>query len=70
VARLILDGRAKGPAGAIQPALSVAAVNLLPPFARAMLALDRPVFSTIPARLVTRSLGGTLRWAFRQRQAR
>ena len=63
VARLIVDGRA----GAIQPALSIAAVDLLPPFARAMLALDRPGLATIPARLVTRSLGETLRWAFRQR---
>jgi uncharacterized protein (DUF2236 family) len=67
VARLIVDGRAKGPVGAIQPALSLAAIDLLPPFARAMLALDRPGLAAIPAQLVTRSVGGTLRWAFRQR---
>ena len=67
VARLIVDGRAGGAAGVIQPALSIAAVDLLPPFARAMLALDRPGLAAIPARLVTRSLGDTLRWAFRQR---
>jgi uncharacterized protein (DUF2236 family) len=67
VARLIVDGRASGAAAAIQPALSIAAVDLLPPFARALLGLDRPGLAAIPARLATRSLGGTLRWAFRQR---
>lgn len=67
VARLIVDGRAKGAAAAIQPALSIAAVDLLPPFARAMLGLERPGLAAVPARLATRSLGGTLRWAFRQR---
>lgn len=67
VARLIVGSRPKGPLAAVQPALSIAAVDLLPPFARAMLALERPGLSAVPAALATRSLGGTLRWAFRQR---
>lgn len=67
VARLIVERRPQGSLGSIQPALSAAAVDLLPPFARTMLQLDHPGLAMIPARLVTNSLGGTLRWAFRQR---
>lgn len=67
IARLITRGRGPGAARAVQPALSAAAVDLLPPFARTMLGLDHPGLRMIPARLVTNSLGGTLRWAFRQR---
>ncbi|GAA0282473.1 oxygenase MpaB family protein [Alteraurantiacibacter aestuarii] len=65
VARLITDGRTTGAARAIQPALAAAAVDLLPPFARTMLALEHPGLAMIPARLTTSALGGTLRWAFR-----
>lgn len=67
VARLIVEARTEGPLAAIQPALAIAAIDLLPPFARAMLALERPGLAAIPAELATRSLGATLRWAFRQR---
>jgi uncharacterized protein (DUF2236 family) len=67
VADLILNRRAPGAAGAIQPFLATAAVDLIPPFARTMLGLERPRWSALPSRLVTGGLGGTLRWAFRQK---
>jgi uncharacterized protein (DUF2236 family) len=66
IARLITDAKGAGASRAIQPALSAAAIDLLPPFARTMLNLDHPGLAMVPARLVTNSLGGTLRWAFRQ----
>lgn len=66
IARLITGGRSGGAVGQVQPFLANSAIGLLPPFARTMLALDNPGLGLIPARLVTRSLGGTLRWAFRQ----
>lgn len=66
VARLIVAGRAGGAVGAVQPFLAGAAVDLLPPFARPMLGLAAPGLAIIPTRIVARSLGGTLRWAFRQ----
>ncbi|AKQ42472.2 hypothetical protein CP97_11205 [Aurantiacibacter atlanticus] len=67
VAALIINGRAKGAAGAVQPFFANAATALIPPFARTMLDLDPPGLGAFPARLVTGALGGTLRWAFRQR---
>lgn len=67
VAMLITEGRGDGAARAIQPALSAAAVDLLPPFARTMLGLEHPGLKMIPAKLTTSALGGTLRWAFRPR---
>lgn len=67
VARLITEGRVQGPMRAIQPALAAAAIDMLPPFARTMLGYDHPGLAMIPARLTTNALGGTLRWAFRQR---
>lgn len=69
IARLITSSRGPGAVRAVQPALSAAAIDLLPPFARTMLGLDHPGLTMIPARLVTNSLGGTLRWAFRQKRA-
>lgn len=69
VAKLITQERPQGALRAVQPAISAAAVDLLPPFARTMLALDHPGLAMMPARLVTSSLGGTLRWAFRQKRA-
>jgi len=66
VARLVTQPQGSGAAGAVQPFLAQAAIGLLPPFARTMLGLDHPGLAMLPARLVTRSLGGTLRWAFRQ----
>ena len=48
------------------PLLGADAVALLPPFARSMLALERPGLAAIPARAATWGMGKTLRWAFRQ----
>ena len=68
IARLIIDSRPQGVVGSVQKAIATASVDMLPPFARTMLALERPRLTTsLPARLATRSLGQTLRWAFRQR---
>ncbi|MGB3167257.1 MAG: oxygenase MpaB family protein [Alteraurantiacibacter sp.] len=67
VAQLIVKHRPEGPAGAIQPFMADAAVALLPPFARTMLGLEPPKLGAVPAKLVTGALGGTLRWAFRQK---
>lgn len=67
VAELIVKRRVDGATGAVQPFLANAAVNLVPPFARTMLALERPGWQAAPSKLVTDALGGTLRWAFRQK---
>jgi uncharacterized protein (DUF2236 family) len=67
VARLVLSGRSDGAPAALQRTLATAAVDLLPPYARTMLSLQRPQASAIPARLATRTMSETLRWAFRQR---
>ncbi|MGB3795031.1 MAG: oxygenase MpaB family protein [Alteraurantiacibacter sp.] len=67
VADLIINKRAEGAPGAVQPFLASAAVDLIPPFARTMLSLERPGWKAAPARLVTNAMGGTLRWAFRQK---
>ena len=66
VADLITRRRPQGQLGAIQPFLANAAVDLLPPFARTMLGLEKPGLAMLPARAVTRGLVGTLRWAFGQ----
>ncbi len=66
VAQLVLDQKPKGTPPAAQQILGAAAVDLLPPYARAMLALRKPGFAAFPARLATRAAGRTLRWAFRQ----
>lgn len=67
VADLVLYQRAQGAPAPVQRALGTAAVDLLPPYARTMLGLARPTTSAGPARLMTRTMSGTLRWAFRQR---
>ncbi|ANY19972.1 hypothetical protein A6F68_01456 [Tsuneonella dongtanensis] len=67
VARLVLTQRPAGTPLAVQRALATAAVDLLPPYARTMLGLARPSASALPARLATRTMSETLRWAFRQR---
>ncbi|MGN3973898.1 oxygenase MpaB family protein [Tsuneonella sp. SYSU-LHT278] len=67
VARLVLDQRPRGTPIAVQRALGVAAVDLLPPYARTMLRLERPGRAALPARLATRTMSEGLRWAFRQR---
>ena len=65
VARLVLSQRPEGAPRAVQQTLATAAVDLLPPYARTMLALQRP-FGALPARMATRTMSETLRWAFRQ----
>lgn len=66
VAQLVLNQRATGAPAAVQVALGTEAVALLPPFARAMLGLERPSLLALPVRAATRGMGSTLRWAFRQ----
>lgn len=67
IARLVLSQRPEGAPVAVQRVLTAAAVDLLPPYARTMLRLRRPVGGAIPARMATRTMSETLRWAFRQR---
>jgi len=67
VARLVLSQRPEGAPIAVQRSLTTAATALLPPYARTMLGLQRPLVGAIPARLATRTMSETLRWAFRQR---
>lgn len=66
-ARLIVSSRPQGALAAVQPALATAAVDMLPPYARTMLALERPGLAALPARFATQTLGNTLRWAFSSR---
>jgi uncharacterized protein (DUF2236 family) len=66
VAQLVLNQRPSGGPAAVQIALGTEAVALLPPFARAMLGLERPSLLALPVRAATRGMGSTLRWAFRQ----
>lgn len=66
VARLVLTQRPEGAPVALQAMLGAEAVALLPPFARSMLALERPGLAALPARAATWGVGKTLRWAFRQ----
>jgi uncharacterized protein (DUF2236 family) len=67
IAQLVLTQRPEGAPVAVQRSLGTAAVDLLPAYARTMLALDRPRMSALPARIATRTMSETLRWAFRQR---
>ena len=67
IASLVLTQRPEGAPVAVQRVLGTAAVELLPPYARTMLGLSRPSAGALPARLMTRTMSETLRWAFRQR---
>lgn len=67
IARLVLQDSAATGAEAVQHIFGTAAVDLLPPFARAQLGLAAPGITALPARLATGAMAGTLRWAFRQR---
>lgn len=69
VADLVLRQRPEGAPAALQAMLGAEAVSLLPSFARAMLALERPGLAALPARAATWGMGKTLRWAFRQAPA-
>ena len=66
IAQFVLAIRPRGFPAAVQALLGAEAVALLPPFARSMLALERPGLAAIPARAATWGMGKTLRWAFRQ----
>ena len=66
IAQLVLTQKPPGSPPAVQTLLGAEAVALLPPFARSMLALERPGLAAIPARAATWGMGKTLRWAFRQ----
>ena len=48
IAQLVLTQRPAGSPPAVQALLGAEAVSLLPPFARSMLALDRPGLAAIP----------------------
>lgn len=66
VADLVLNQRPEGAPILVQQMLGGAAVDLLPPFARAMLGLRNPPLGALGARMATDGVGRTLRWAFRQ----
>lgn len=66
VANLVLNQRPEGAPVLVQQMLGGAAVDLLPPFARAMLMLRNPPLGALGARMATDGMGRTLRWAFRQ----
>jgi uncharacterized protein (DUF2236 family) len=66
VARLVLSQRPPGTPRAVQAMIAAEAVAMLPGWARAMLQLERPVLTALPARAATWGMGRALRWAFRQ----
>ena len=67
VAQMVLTQRAPGTPPGLQALLGADAVEMLPPFARTMLGLNRPGIGALPARAATWGMGKTLRWAFRQK---
>lgn len=66
IARLVLAQRPRNAPAALQQMLATSAVDMLPPFARAMLGLRKPGLEALAARAATFGAGTTLRWAFRQ----
>lgn len=66
VANLVLTQRPEGAPPAVQAMLGAEAIEILPPFARSMLGLQRGGLAAFPARAATWGVGKTLRWAFRQ----
>ena len=70
VAQLVLSQRPKGTPIAVQSMIGAEAVAMLPPFARGMLGVQRPVLTALPARAATWGMGKTLRWAFKQNGSR
>ena len=66
IAQLVLTQRAQAGPMAVQRAIAICAVDLLPPFARAMLGLGKPGIERLAARGAVYGLGKTLRWALRQ----
>jgi uncharacterized protein (DUF2236 family) len=70
VAQLVLSQRPSGTPRSVQTMITADAVAMLPDWARAMLSLQRPMLTALPARAATWGMGRTLRWAFRQPTAR
>ncbi|MDA0820201.1 MAG: oxygenase MpaB family protein [Proteobacteria bacterium] len=66
IAKLVLTQRPPGTPPGMQSVLGGDAVEMLPPFARTMLGLQRPGIAALPARAATWGMGKTLRWAFKQ----
>ncbi|QIQ88174.1 oxygenase MpaB family protein [Erythrobacter sp.] len=66
VAQLVLTSKPEGTPQALQAVVAAEAVAMVPDWARAMLRIQRPVLTAIPARAATWGVGRTLRWAFRQ----
>ena len=66
IAQLVLAQRPSGTPLAVQTMITADAVAMLPEWARAMLSLQRPMLTALPARAATWGMGRTLRWAFRQ----
>jgi uncharacterized protein (DUF2236 family) len=66
IAQLVLTQRPPGTPPGMQSVLGGDAVEMLPPFARTMLRLQRPGIAALPARAATWGMGKTLRWAFKQ----
>ena len=66
IAQLVLTQRPPGTPPGMQGVLGGDAVEILPPFARTMLGLQRPGIAALPARAATWGIGKTLRWAFKQ----
>jgi len=66
IAQLVLTQRPPGTPPGMQSVLGGDAVEMLPPFARTMLGLQRSGIAALPARAATWGIGKTLRWAFKQ----
>jgi len=66
IAQLVLTQRPPGTPPGMQSVLGGDAVEMLPPFARTMLGLQRSGIAALPARAATWGMGKTLRWAFKQ----
>jgi len=64
VASFLLNGEEEHRPGAVARTLALAAVDLLPPFARVALGLKRPGASALPVMVETRAMAGAVRWAF------
>lgn len=66
VAQLVLNAKPDGTPPGVQKVISAEAVSMLPDWACAMLKLQRPRLTALPARAATWGVGRTLRWAFKQ----
>lgn len=64
VAAFLLDGGPDRRRGKIISTLAIAAVDLLPPFARMMLDIRRPGLASLPSVTGTHAMASIVRWAF------